>query len=91
MQEPGPWDLSPGQKPVGYDFTLRFSIDSDPSDYIDLLSENCTDAIIGVGQEGKIALNFCRQSSTLEKLSASALAVRDVKSVIPNAELIKGK
>ncbi|MCK5356339.1 MAG: DNA-binding protein [Methyloprofundus sp.] len=74
-----------------YEFTLKF-IFSDtlisPDSYINLLGAGgCDDALIGVGQQGRIALNFNREAKSA--LNAVCSAIKDVKAVIPEAILIE--
>ncbi len=74
-----------------YDFTLKFRFSSttkNPDYYLEQLGNNgCDDALIGIGQNGKIALNFTREADSA--LSAVCTAIADVKGVIPDAELIE--
>ena len=74
-----------------YEFTLKFSLGdeaSDPESYIERLAEaGCDDALIGIGQQGRIALNFNRESDSAWEAVYSA--IKDVKRAIPNAELIE--
>ena len=74
-----------------YDFTLKFALaqdDTDPEAFVErLLAEGCDDALIGVGQCGRIALNFTREASSASKAILTALS--DVQRVIPGARLIE--
>lgn len=74
-----------------FDFTLKFSLpdlDTDPAVYVDHLVEaGCDDALIGIGQKGRIALNFCRESDSA--MEAVMSAIHQVLSVIPGAQLIE--
>lgn len=74
-----------------YEFTLKFSLpdpDVDPEAYVSQLGEaGCDDAIIGVGQKGKIALQFDREADNAYQAVLSAIG--DVRNVIPNARLIE--
>lgn len=76
-----------------FEFTLKFSLPvptQDPQDYIDALGEaGCDDAIIGIAQKGRIALQFTREAS--DALSAVTSAIADVKSAILGAKLIESK
>lgn len=68
-----------------YDFTLKFNFQNpqiDPNGYGEQLHESgCDDALIGIGKNGCIALNFVREvSSAYEAISS---AISDVKKVIP--------
>jgi hypothetical protein len=74
-----------------YSFTLKFNFQdahTDPNSYIEQLYEGgCDDALIGVGKQGSIALDFIRESpSAFEAISG---AIATVKKVIPNATLIE--
>lgn len=74
-----------------FDFTLKFGL---PGATIDaealverLAMQGCDDALIGIGQTGRLALNFTRQAdSAFEAISS---AVVDVKCAMPDAELIE--
>jgi hypothetical protein len=74
-----------------YDFTLKFALgqpDADPDAFIEqLLAEGCDDALIGVGQHGRIALNFTREAPTAVEAVLSALS--DVQRVIPDSKLVE--
>lgn len=74
-----------------YEFTLRFRLpqtDADPAQYIDALgAAGCDDALIGIGQPGRIALDFTRAAATA--FEAIAGAIHDVAKVIPGASLIE--
>ena len=74
-----------------YDFTLRFALgqlDADPELFVEkLLAEGCDDALIGLGMQGRIALNFTREASSAEKAILSALS--DVQRAIPDATLVE--
>ena len=74
-----------------YEFTLKFSLKDatdDPEAYIEKLGAvGCDDALVGIGQNGRIALNFTRESSSAFDAVYSALA--DVKRAIPDAALVE--
>lgn len=74
-----------------YDFTLKFALaqdDTDPETFVErLLAEGCDDALIGVGQCGRIALDFTREASSASKAIFTALS--DVQRIIPGARLIE--
>ena len=66
-------------------FSLQSSNDN-PGQYEEALEQNnCTDAILGVGRYGTIALDFLREGKSAE--SAVFSAISDVKRSIPGAEL----
>lgn len=74
-----------------YEFTLKFRLpdaSADPERFVDALAEaGCDDALVGVGQPGRIALDFARAAdSALEAISS---AVRAVRQAIPGADLVE--
>lgn len=74
-----------------FEFTLKFVFPDtsvDPESFVDQLGKaGCDDAIIGVGQKGRIALQFSREASSAQE--AITNAIKDVKSVIPDSQLIE--
>lgn len=74
-----------------YDFTLRFKLapnDVDLDALVERLGEaGCDDALVGIGQPGRVALEFTREAPTAEEAIVSALA--DVKRAIPDAKLVE--
>jgi hypothetical protein len=73
-----------------YDFTLKFMLADCPD--IDGLVERlgeagCNDALVGIGQAGRIALDFTREADSAKRAIFSAL--EKVKSVIPEAKLLE--
>ena len=74
-----------------FEFTLKFSLPDvsiNPNSYIERLGEcGCDDALIGVGQSGRIALHFNRKADNAR--SAVFSAIRDVRTAIPEARLIE--
>jgi len=74
-----------------YEFRLNFRLPddrSDPADYVDELArQGCDDALIGIGQRGRIALDFTRSAATA--FDALKSAISDVKRAIPEARLIE--
>jgi len=74
-----------------YDFTLKFVLgqhEADPEAFLEqLLAEGCDDALIGLGQHGRIALNFTREASDAGEAVLSALS--DVLRIIPDATLVE--
>lgn len=72
-----------------YDFTLKYRLgdaSADPENYAEALAEaGCEDALIGVGQNGRISLNFIRQAgSALEAISS---AIDGVQTAIPDVSV----
>ncbi len=78
------------RKPVEYTFTLKYQLTEQNADLDELVERlraaGCTDALVGVGRPGRIALEFNREAKSAEAATASALA--DVRQAIPDAELI---
>ncbi len=74
-----------------FEFTLKFGLTSaplEPDAYIERLGEEgCDDALIGVGQSGRIALQFTRVAENA--FDALLSAIKDVKRAIPDAKLIE--
>jgi hypothetical protein len=74
-----------------YDFVLRFKVadeGADASDLVERLGEaGCDDAVVGIGQPGRIALNFTREADSAQQALISAL--EDVRRAVPAAELIE--
>ncbi len=74
-----------------YDFTLKFSLgqsDANPDICLErLASEGCEDALVGLGINGRIALNFTRRAPSAYDAILSALS--DVKTAIPDAKLVE--
>lgn len=73
-----------------YEFTLKFAVPGE----IDmetletrLFETGCDDALIGVGQKGRLALEFSREAVSAQEALTSAMA--DVKRAIPEARLIE--
>lgn len=75
-----------------YIFTLKYQLADHDSD-LDALVERlggaagCDDALVGVGQPGRLALEFSREADSAEEAVRTALA--DVKSAVPSARLIE--
>ncbi len=72
-----------------YSFTLTYRLPADGDD-VDRLVERlgaagCDDALVGVGQPGRIGLDFIREAGTAREAMVSAL--RDIKGAIPSAVL----
>ncbi|MEX1032881.1 MAG: DNA-binding protein [Cellvibrionaceae bacterium] len=74
-----------------YIFTLKYQLAEHDSD-LDALVERlgaagCDDALVGVGQLGRLALEFSREADSAEEAVRTALV--DVKQAIPSARLIE--
>jgi len=74
-----------------YEFELRFKLPADAADAAELVERlgeaGCNDALIGIGQPGRMALRFTREAESAKRAIISAL--EDVKKVIPAAKLIE--
>lgn len=74
-----------------YEFTLKFAlpdVNHDAANYIEkLVLAGCDDALIGIGQPGRIALQFSREANSA--FAAITSAIKDVKKAIPQAKLIE--
>lgn len=74
-----------------YTFTLKYQLaddDRNPDVLIERLGEaGCDDALVGIGQPGRLALEFIREAENAEAAVRSALA--DVRSAVPSARLIE--
>jgi len=73
-----------------YDFTLTFALpDAVDSEALEarLFEADCDDAIVGIGQKGRLALNFTREAESAEAAILSAL--RDVKQAVPDARFVE--
>ncbi len=74
-----------------FTFILKYQLADHDCD-LDALVERlgaagCDDALVGVGQPGRLALEFSREADSAEEAVRTALA--DVKSAIPAARLIE--
>ena len=74
-----------------YSFTLTYRLaddDCDPDALVERLGEaGCTDALLGIGTTGRLALDFVRNRETAELALRSAL--QDVKAAVPTATLVE--
>jgi predicted DNA-binding transcriptional regulator AlpA len=74
-----------------FDFTLKFAfshINTEAEDYVELLGKaGCDDALIGIGKKGRIAFQFFREAKNASE--AILTAIKEIKSVIPDARLIE--
>lgn len=74
-----------------YTFTLKYQLaddDRDPEVLVERLGEaGCDDALIGIGQPGRLALEFTREAENAEAAVSGALG--DVRSAVPSARLIE--
>lgn len=74
-----------------YTFTLKYQLaehESDPDVLVERLGgAGCDDALVGIGQPGRLALEFTREAKSAKAAVRSALA--DVKRAIPSAKLVE--
>lgn len=74
-----------------YTFTLKYQLseyDSNPYALVERLGEVCCDdVLVGIGQPGRLALEFTREAESAQAAVRSALA--DMKRAIPSAKLIE--
>jgi predicted DNA-binding transcriptional regulator AlpA len=76
---------------VEYTFTLKYQLAEKDANHDELVERlgaaGCDDALVGIGQPGRIALEFVREAESAQAALMSALA--DVKRAIPSAKLIE--
>jgi predicted DNA-binding transcriptional regulator AlpA len=74
-----------------YNFTLKYRLadgDADHDAIVERLGEaGCTDALVGLGIAGRLALRFDREAD--DARNAVRTALEDVKSVLPTATLVE--
>ncbi|HCL4085464.1 MULTISPECIES: helix-turn-helix transcriptional regulator [Pseudomonas] len=74
-----------------YTFTLKYQLaddDRDPDALVERLGEaGCDDSLVGIGQPGRLALEFTREADSADAAVRSALA--DVRRAVPSAKLIE--
>jgi predicted DNA-binding transcriptional regulator AlpA len=74
-----------------YTFTLKYQladVDRETEALVERLGEaGCDDALVGIGQPGRLALEFTREAPDAEAAVRSALA--DVRHAVPSAALIE--
>ena len=74
-----------------YTFTLKYQLtdeDRDPDALVERLGEaGCDDSLVGIGQPGRLALEFTREAADADDAVRSALA--DVRRAAPSARLIE--
>ena len=72
-----------------YEFTLKYLLSSDgakPDELLERLgAAGCTDALVGFGEPGCIALEFTRKAESLKDARESAIA--DIKRALRSATL----
>jgi predicted DNA-binding transcriptional regulator AlpA len=74
-----------------YIFTLSFQVSAEDADYDALVERlylaGCDDALAGIGQKGRIALEFTREAENAVSAIGSAMA--DVRRAAPAAKLVE--
>ena len=74
-----------------YTFTLKYRLSAANQNVDDLIerlgAEGCDDVLVGVGQPGRVALEFTREADSAQAAIQSALA--DVKRVMPEAQVLE--
>jgi predicted DNA-binding transcriptional regulator AlpA len=74
-----------------YEFTLKFKLaeaDASAESLVEQLGAGgCDDALVGVGQPGRIALDFTRDAKSASEAVLSA--IKDVRRALPDAQLIE--
>ncbi|MGK5023809.1 helix-turn-helix transcriptional regulator [Janthinobacterium sp. RB2R34] len=76
---------------MDYIFTLKYRLPDEGTD-LDALAERlaaggCDDALLGLGQAGRLALEFTRDAASARQAVLGAMS--DVKTVIPEAQLVE--
>jgi len=76
---------------MDYEFTLRFllpAVGSDADELVERLgAAGCIDALVGIGQPGRIALEFTREADSAKQAIFSALD--EARRAIPEAKFIE--
>ena len=71
-----------------YEFELKFSLSNasqNPEFFIERLAEaGCTDALVGIGQAGRLAFHFTRDANSA--FEAILSAVKNIKKAIPGSK-----
>lgn len=74
-----------------YSFTLKYRLADDDADHEEIVERlgeaGCTDALVGLGIAGRLALRFDREADNAR--NAIRTALEDVKSVLPTATLVE--
>lgn len=76
---------------MNYEFTLKFAVPPGSPDHATLVeclgAAGCDDALVGIGQSGRLALEYLRKAPNADRAIAGALA--DVRRALPDARLIE--
>jgi hypothetical protein len=74
-----------------YEFTLKYQLGEQDSDVDEVMERlgagGCDDALIGIGQTGRVGLKFTREARSAREALISAMA--DVRAALPSAKLIE--
>ncbi|KIY39962.1 DNA-binding protein [Pseudomonas sp. 10-1B] len=73
-----------------YEYTLKYQLNEheDTDSLLERLAEaGCDDAVVGLGQPGRLALAFIREASSAKEAIESALD--DVRKAVPRARLVE--
>lgn len=73
-----------------FTFALKFKLPiaaADMDELVERLGPSCNDGLVGIGQPGRLAIDFTRDAKSAESAIVSALT--DVKQAIPDATLIE--
>jgi hypothetical protein len=74
-----------------YMFTLSYQLSGDDCNHDEIVERlgaaGCDDALVGIGQAGRIALEFSREADDAATALLSALT--DVRRAVPTAKLIE--
>jgi hypothetical protein len=72
-------------------FSLKYQLLSDDNDMDAIMNrlaeEGCDDALVGIGQPGRLALEFVREAPSAHDAIEGAIA--DVRRAVPTARLIE--
>ena len=76
---------------MDYEFTLTYQLDPHDCDQAEIVERmgaaGCTDALVGIGKVGRLALHFTRQAGSAREAVCTAL--RDLQAIIPGARLVE--
>lgn len=74
-----------------YEFTLKYQLAENDCNFDELVERlgagGCDDALIGIGQPGRIGLKFTREATSAKDALKSAII--DVRNVVPTAKLVE--
>jgi hypothetical protein len=79
----------PREKKMEYEFTLKYQLADEDCDLDELVERlgagGCDDALIGIGQPGRIGLKFTREAASA--MDALKSAMMDMRAIVPTARL----